>query len=80
VGILIDFYIPRKSRKGYVLIAMGIYATTYLTLKCLMAAYYHFRFYIGKTCCACVHPKDDDQYRRERLNQFWQGIQRPLGA
>lgn len=67
VFILIDFYLPRKSRKGYVLIAMGIYATSYLTIKTMMAAFYHFRFYIGKICCACVHPREEDRFRREKM-------------
>lgn len=57
IFILIDFYIPRKSRKGYVLIGMGIYATAYLTIKTLMAIFYHFKFYVGKVCCGCVRRK-----------------------
>lgn len=49
--IFVDFFIPRRSKKGYVLLAVGVYATVYLTLKVFLAVYNHISYYISKVRC-----------------------------
>lgn len=71
VFIFIDYYLKRSTRKGYVLIGLGIYSTFYLTLKTILATLYHFRFYFEKCCCSCCHPKLEDEYRRTALRKYW---------
>ena len=73
--IFIDFFIPRRSKKGYVLLAVGVYATVYLTIKVVLAVYNHLSFYLSKISCR-RNNKEEQIKRGNRLSEYWRYSQK----
>lgn len=81
--LMIDTFITgknRKTKKGYILIGLGIYATAYLTFKTILALLNHFNFYFGHACCKCCHTNKDDKFRKQKLHEFFKAIRLAGGS
>jgi hypothetical protein len=44
--LFLDFFIPRKGSRGYVLLGLGVYSTLIMTVKTLLAIYNHLSYYL----------------------------------
>jgi len=51
IFIYIDFYMPRPTKKGLVLLAIGIYASSIMFIKVLLASFHQLKWMITEKCC-----------------------------
>ena len=68
IFIYVDFFMPRDTQKGIMLLSIGIYATVILFFKILLAVYHHLKWLLFEKCCRRIRY---DQIRVERLKKFW---------
>ena len=66
--LYIDFFMPRETKKGIVLVAIGIYATSIFFIKILLASYHQLKWLFFERCCRRLRY---DKGRVEKLKQFW---------
>lgn len=78
--LLIDYYIKPKTKRGYILLGLGIYATAYLTFKTILATLNHLSYYLGHNCCKCCYKKKDDEFRKQKLHDFFRAIRLAGGS
>lgn len=67
--LYIDFFLPRDTKKGIVLLAIGVYATSILFVKVLLAIVHHFKWLLFEKCCRKMKK---DKFRIDRLRAFWE--------
>jgi chitin synthase len=51
IFLYIDFFMPRETKKGIVLISIGVYAATIMFLKVLFAVYHQLKWILFEKCC-----------------------------
>lgn len=59
---------PRETQKGIMLMTIGIYATSILFIKILLATYHQLKWLFFEKCCRRMRY---DGVRVERLRKFW---------
>lgn len=59
---------PRETKKGVVLLAIGVYATSILFIKVFFALVHHIKWLIFERCCRSIRY---DGFRKEKLKNFW---------
>lgn len=59
---------PRETKKGIVLLAIGIYATLILAFKVFFAVIHHIKWMLFEKCCRRMRY---DKFRIDRLTEFW---------
>jgi hypothetical protein len=67
--LYIDFFMPRYSKKGVILLAIGIYATAILFIKAVLATYHQLKWMFFERCCLKIRY---DKFRVDKLRKFWQ--------
>lgn len=60
---------PRDTKKGIVLLAIGLYSTSYLFIKVVLAAFHHIKWMIFERCCYKIK---NDGFRVDKLKKFWE--------
>jgi hypothetical protein len=60
---------PRDTKKGIILLAIGIYATAILFFKVLLAVWHQLKWMLFERCCRKIRY---DKFRLDKLKQFWQ--------
>lgn len=60
---------PRETKKGIVLLSIGIYATAILFVKTTLAVIHHFKWLFFERCCRKIKY---DKFRVDKLKLFWQ--------
>ena len=59
---------PRDTQKGIVLLSIGIYATSILFFKILLAILHHLKWLFFEKCCRRIKY---DKVRVDKLKSFW---------
>lgn len=55
---------PRETKKGIILLAIGIYATSILFIKIILAVFHHIKWLLFEKCCRKIRY---DKFRIDRL-------------
>jgi len=51
IFLYIDFFMPRETKKGIVLISIGVYASSIMFFKVLFATYHQIKWILFEKCC-----------------------------
>lgn len=54
IFIYIDFFTPRETKKGIMLLAIGVYATLILFIKVSLACLYQLKWFLFEKCCTRI--------------------------
>ncbi len=69
IFIYIDFFTPRETTKGLMLLVIGIYATSILFIKVSLACIHHLKWLFFEKCCRTLIVNDQ---RNRKLRDFWE--------
>ena len=70
IFLYIDFFMPRETKKGLVLLGIGIYATSILVFKVVLAVIHHLKWMLTERCCRSI--PGEKMNRNVKLKEFWQ--------
>jgi chitin synthase len=68
IFLYIDFFMPRETRKGIVLIVIGVYAASIMFIKVVLATYHQIKWLFFVKCCRKLKIETT---RNEQLKKFW---------
>lgn len=60
---------PRDTKKGIILLAIGVYATAILFVKIFLAVAHHMKWMLFEKCCRKIRY---DKFRLDKLKKFWE--------
>lgn len=66
--LYIDFFMPRETKKGVVLLAIGVYAAALMLVKVIFATYHQLKWMLTEKCCRKLKI---EQVRIAQLDNFW---------
>ncbi len=68
IFLYVDFFMPRDTKKGVILLAIGIYATVILFIKVVLAVFHQLKWMLFEKCCRKMRY---DKFRIDKLKNFW---------
>lgn len=60
---------PRDTKKGVILLAIGIYATAILFFKIVLAVGHQIKWLLFDRCCTRIKY---DKFRLDKLKKYWE--------
>lgn len=68
VFLYIDFFMPRVTKKGIVLLGIGTYAAAIMLVKVILATYHQLKWMLTEKCCRRLKVEN---VRIDQLQKFW---------
>ncbi len=68
IFIYIDFFLPRSTNKGLMLLIIGGYASAILFIKVVLAIFHHLKWMIAEKSCRHLAVSKE---RTEAIEKFW---------